>query len=208
MPKQTAYLNKEKTDFVILRWGFNWRKLSLNYNGNVIGLVPKKKELKKGQTFSLDSQRTISVKLTGLLFSNLEILVNGSYVKGSGNDPQVQLMQAYLTTLVFGLINLSIGTTVLLFQVKFFLNAGVGIETVLAGILVTLLALGIRRGSILALYGFWVLLMVDLLFSIYFAVEDHSNMIVSAALKIFLMIFIYRGVKAVKLIRAGKAAGA
>jgi hypothetical protein len=205
MPKQTTYLNAEKTDFVILSWGFNWKNLTVTYKGNNIGVIPNSKELKKGQTFSLDDKRTISVKLKGSLFPDLEILLNGSYVKGSATDPRTQIKQVYFAALVFGLFNIVIGAVVSLGKINLFLNLGVGIGTIVTGAIIVLLALGIRKGFLWTLYGFWILLVLDVIFSVVYAAEANVSPVSGVAIKVFLMVYVYKGVKAVKTLKVERA---
>src|SRR5579871_4573277 len=137
MPKKTFYLDKDKTESLIVNWGFNWKNLILTLGEQVVGQVPNVKELRKGKTFTLPDNQVLSIRLKRkwVYIQELEILLNNKPIPGSGTDPHMQLKQVYYLLLFIGAFNFGLGLIALVTDIPILKTLGLGIGSIIIGLI-------------------------------------------------------------------------
>jgi hypothetical protein len=202
MPKETIWLNSEKTESVNMEWGFNWRNLTIRHQGNILGIISDRKTLRNGTDFALDRERTLSVKLSGRLFPDLLILLNGSYIPGSSIDPREKLKQIHTLTFIFGLFNLSAGIVLSLYYWKDLEKLEEGLGAGVTGLIIIILGYQIRKSSYLALFALISILLIEIILTGYFESIEKTKPDRGICLKLFILLFAFKGIKAIRTIKA------
>ncbi len=203
MAQHTYFLAENATDPLTLSWGFNWKNLKVIYQDELVGEIGTKKALIEGQEFQLPDNRKINVKLKGSFMPQLEVLADGAPVNGSATDPEAIISQIYKLSLVLGVLNFGLGLIAVFWPADFLLRLGMGVESMISGVIITGLAYGIKKRSMAALIGsiaFWVL---DYGLSIYFAAQETGSANPSSGLIMRLVIVysLYRGIGALKQLK-------
>lgn len=203
MPKLTYYLDAEQNEKLKISAGFAWKNTRIIYNGNEIGSFANQKEIKKGKEFEIDSTRNLSVKLKGNFQPELELLVNGEVIKGSPFDPAIQLKNVANAGIAIGSINIILGLITKLYNIKAFIEAGLGLGTIIMGLIIIGLALLVKRKSMVALAIIMALIVLDIIFGLYFASlqEKDINPTTGIMIKIFFLIYLYKGFSAIKKLK-------
>jgi len=201
MPSKTFHLAQDKQDSISISWKGVWKQVSITYNGQEVGSFNNQKELKTGNEFQLDAERKLSVKLSGQLFPELELLVNGQAIAGSPTDPNVQLKQVFNFSLGIGGLSLVVGLIAELFVIDFLLNIGIGLGSIIYGGLIILLAFGVKRKSIIALALIVGLIGLEIVGSVWIAAESQVNPTSGIVIKTFFLIFLFKGFGAIKKLK-------
>jgi hypothetical protein len=200
MPKKEYYLDSDKTERLDTEWKGYYKNFRVVYNGNEILQFENKKALVNGGEYKIDENRLLSVrlvkkKLTGV--ENLEILINSEPIKGSSTDPFEIVKGVWVLLYVLAGLNFILGLISELFSIEFLLNLGMGIGTIIVGLIYGLLGLLIKtKNSMIALIISILLLSADLILSIVY-ITSSSGYIV----KLFFIIMLSRGIGALKQIK-------
>ncbi len=205
MPNQTIFLNPDdKSDYLYISWDFNWKNLKVSYRNQLIGQVANSKELKQGQTFQLDENRTITVQLSGLVFSELEVLLDGNYIIGSASDPRKQLQSVYSATLVIGILNIALGLLAVMPGMDFLSSLGAGTSSLITGSLIIFLGYMVKKEHIAGLYTLILFFLADTLFSFYFLIQSGHSPTGALIFRIFILLYFFKGFKAFKTLSKEK----
>lgn len=197
MPTRMYAIEKDGEKRLALSWKSFWKDFTVALDGQVIGIFSGQKELEKGQTFQLPDGSTLDVKLARTLMSaDLQVLRNGKPLPGSGSDPRVRLKQSYGFIYFIGGFNLLLGFIALLFQVDFLYELGIGFYSILVGLIYLLLAFFVQRRSKLAL------ILALLFYGIETILGVIGGLAAGVVVRIFFMIFMWQGFKAIKELRA------
>lgn len=200
MPNKTFYLDSYKTEKIDISWGFSWNNTSISHNGTKIGFFDNQKELRKGKEFKLDEFKTLSVKLTGKLNPELELLVNGDVLVGSAKDPIIQLKNVSNLAIGIGSFSSIIGLIAELLNVEFLLNAGLGIISVIVGVIIIVLGILVKNKSYFALSLIMAIILLDITLTLYFAVKEggDTNPTNGIMIKSFFLLYLFKGFSAIK----------
>lgn len=205
MPTKIYYLDEARTQPLKVTWGWNWRKLAVSYQGQEIGQFATTSQLKEGNTFTLPDGRELAVQLrTRMAQPQLEILLDGQPLPGTDTHPRQQFQQARYVLWFLAAVNIGLGLLVELGQIAVLLEFGMGLSTILVG----LVFLGFEwwartRLTHWAFYAAIGLLVADMLATmILTASSNSSSSSVGFVTRIFMILALMRGAAAVKELRA------
>ncbi|MDO1451769.1 hypothetical protein Q0590_36180 [Rhodocytophaga aerolata] len=204
MPEKIYYLDPAKEQSLITRWGFNWKNFTILLNNQPIGTIATQKELKQGREFTLPDGQTLGVKLTGAIQPELELLLNGKELPGSATDPNEQLRQIFNLTIFLGILNVVIGIVSQMANIDVLTQMGLGIGSIMVGIVMVALAFGIRNRSLAALIAVIGLIGLDIVLTFYFATQNPSapNPTTTILIRLFLIYYLWRGIAAIRKLKA------
>ncbi len=187
-----------------LSWKSNWKDFTIRVDGQVIGMIPDEKALKKGLTFSLPDGSTLAVGLKSIwVGTELEVLRNGMPVPGSATDPETQLRGVVGILYFVAILSAVIGTIAALFRVEFLLNLGMGIPSVVFGVIFGWLGYFTGRRSIIALGLAIALFAADGIYSIIVLAQESRNPPMGAIIvRVLLLAGMCRGFPAIRRLRS------
>ena len=143
MGKMNYALEKGQKPRLQISWkGLGWKNVTIKLDGMEIGKIPSKNELMEGWEFLLDKNTTLKVKLAKRFNSwELQVLVNGQPVPGSASDPNRRLTIAYGMVFFVTGVNIIAGIIAELLKIDFLLNNGLGIYSVIFGVIMGIMGL-------------------------------------------------------------------
>jgi hypothetical protein len=206
MPGKFYSLDEDGKQILEVSWKGNLKKLELKLNNKLLDRFENRKELIQGKEIEINHDTVLSVKLVKemYLFSELELLVNGYPVKSSMTDPVKKLNDVFLIIMFIAAINLIFGLLGMIFETGFFTSLGIGVWNIIyAGIFAMLGFIMRGKKSMFAMISMIVLMVLDIVSSFLFLAEvpDQINPAGPVLVKFFLMIYLFRGVKALKEFR-------
>jgi hypothetical protein len=205
MPTKTFYLDKESTESIVINHGYNWKNLTITKNGELIGQVENVKNLKEGRTFQLSNDKRLSIHLRikfGFI-QELEILLNGKPIPGSGTEPNQQVKQVYQLLLFIAVFNALLGLVAELADVDFLKSLGLGFGTIVIGVVNGLLAYLVKfRFSLIALYVAFGLMILDIILTLVFAADMGGSPTSGLMMKALFAFILFNGIPALKKMRS------
>jgi hypothetical protein len=206
MPKKLYSLDKEGKLILEVTWKRNFKNLELKLNNKPLGIIESREELIRGKTFEVSHNNLLSVKLVKelYLFSEIEILLNDQPVENSMTHPVRKLKDVFLVIMFISSINLIFGLLGLITDNRFFERIGAGFWNIIYAGIFVLLGLMIReKKSMFAMISIIVLMLLDIIATFLFMTEipGHINPVTSVMVKLFLTLYLLRGVKAIKEFR-------
>jgi len=202
MATKKYYLDDNKTDILQCSWGVNWKNFKIEYNNQIIVNNSDRKSLLNGITICLTPDKTLYAKLKQGLTQELELLINGQPIKGSATDPVQQIRLAFALTLIIGGINIFLGLLALITNNQMLLNLGLGMGSLVFGVVILVLAFGIKKEIAWAAFSVTGLLTIDIIISIYLSVNAGGNpSIAGIILRLFFIIYIYKGGQAIRKLK-------
>lgn len=203
MPKQSYALETGGEKRLEVSWKAMWKDFTVSLDGKKVGVVPDQKALASGREMNLPDGSTLSVQLVSKLWEpELRLLRNGQPLPGSGSDPAARFKAAYSMVYFVAGLNLVLGLTSLLFNVEFLQQIGIGVGSIIFGLIFVVLGFFTQRKSMIAL----------ILAIVIFAIDGISGFVISASqgstasasgmvARIFLMIPMVQGVNAIKYLK-------
>jgi hypothetical protein len=201
MPKRTFHLKNDKQDTITVSWKLAWKQTQIFFNDNLIGSLDGEKELKKGNVFEIDDFRKLSIKLKGKVLPELELLINGKYIDGSPTDPTMQLKGVYNLILVLAGLSVLVGTITEVFQVELLMNAGLGLGSIITGVVMLGLGYWVSKRSMIALALIFLIIISDIVATFWMATHTHASGSQGIVLKIFILIYLFKGFGAIKKLK-------
>jgi hypothetical protein len=161
VPTARFALERDGPKRLEIRWGLGWGlRTVVTLDGKEIGSIPGRKELKEGRLFPLEDGSTLSVQSgPNLITQEFRVLRDGRPLPGSASDPAQRLRVASGVLLVIGGLSIAVGLVAELFRVQQLMQRGIGLGSMIEGVVYVLLAVLARRRSVVAL-GIAVALMV------------------------------------------------
>lgn len=175
MPKRKYALERGGDKSLEIIWEGSWKNTKVRLNGNLIGAIPTKKELRTGQIFQLPDGTALRVQLVN---NELRVLRNDKPLPGSSSDPAARLAQSFGIIYFIAGLNIALGFIALIFQVEFLQTLGFGIISVAIGFVFLVLGFFTQRRSLIALiialiiYGLDTVLVLFSLFNIVLALSS------------------------------------
>lgn len=208
MPTKTYYLDDAQTDAITAKWGMFFRNFEVSHNGQPLGPAASAGELGQGLRYSLPDGRIFSAQLLrnqGL--RELELLLDGRPLPGSGTHPHERIRQAWYVLLFVAVLSVGLGLVALFGQVEVLLQLGLGWASIVEGLIFLALGwLGYSRRSVAALAVALVLLVLDGVLSIGSAIADgHSPAAGGLITRFFFCVLVFRGLQAARQLRAEAA---
>jgi len=204
MPTKTFYLDKESTEPIIISHGFNWRNLTIKKDGELIEQVENAKILQEGKAFHFSDGRIFSIKLIKKigLIQELEVMLNGTPIPGSGTESNQQVKQVYQLLLFIVAFNVILGLVAELANVDFLKVLGLGYGTIVIGIINGILAYLVKfKLSSVALYIAIGLMLIDIILTVVFAAEMGGNPTSGLMMKAIFTFVLFKGIPALKKVR-------
>ncbi len=184
-------------------WKGLYKETSVYFDDQLVGTIQGQKALTTGQDFTLIDGSTLHVQLVSKVFNTeLQVLRNGQPLPGSASDPQARLKGAYTITYFIAGLNLVLGIVATLFQVELLLELGIGIYSILFGLIFLVLAIFVQRKSMAALIIAIILFIGDGVLGFVFAILAGA-MPSTAGLfgRIILLIPMFMGIGAIKALK-------
>jgi len=115
------------------------------------------------------------------------------------NHPSFTIKLAYWILFIFGGLNLFAGLAAVTFHIGLLLQSGVGLVTILTGIILLTLGYYVRRRVILALYiAIAMFVLSGIVAYIYTASMPTGNILCTLMFRFLLIIPLYRAIAAIK----------
>lgn len=148
MPNQNYALERGGEKSLEISWKGRFLNVDVRFKGNLLGTIPNKKELQKGQIFQLPDETSLLVQM---IQSELRVLRDGQPLPGSISDPASRLKLSFQIIFFIAGFNIVLGIVVLFFQVEFLQSMGYGIFSVAIGLVFLVLGFFTHRRSRTAL---------------------------------------------------------
>lgn len=206
MPTQQYALEPNGPKRLILSWNMFWKNLVVSYDGVVLGSVPSKKELTSGQSFALPDGSAVQVQLvSGFGSTELRLTRNGQPLPGSAADPISRLNTAVGTVFFIAGLNIILGLVAEVFQVSLLQQLGLGISSIIFGLIFLVLGWFVKRHSLIALFLAIGLFIVDGLLGFVLAAAAGGNPgNAGLVMRVFLIIGMLQGVPALRQLKRSK----
>ncbi len=203
MPKQLYALEPGGKKRLELSWNAFWKDFTVSLDGKPVGVIPDQKALTKGQEMTLRDGSTLKVQLvTQFAGAELRVLRDGRPLPGSGSDPETRFKNAYIMVYLLAGLNLVLGTLALLFQVALLQELGIGLGSIIFGLILLVLGFFTQRKSMIALILAIVIFAVDGIAGFVMAAsQGYPSSASGMVVRIFLLIPMIQGVKAMKELR-------
>lgn len=152
MPRRRYALTRGEPKRVEVSSRFFRSDLTIRFDGNIIGTIPTRQELKAGREFSLGDGSVLQVQLVqNFLNTHLRVLRNGQPLPGSPSDPFQILKTTYGVIFFIGGLNIVEGIVLALVQNLPSTLQGSSIGALISGLVFVLLGFFVRRRSAIAL---------------------------------------------------------
>lgn len=209
MPTKTLYLDDARIQPITATWGMFYRNFAVSYAGTALEPTNPEATIAQGRQYRLPDGRIFSARHKQNAYpQEMELLIDGQPVPGSGTHPRERIKQAWYVLLFVGVLNLGLGLAAELGNVTVLLNFGLGWGSVVEGFLFLALGwLGYSRRSVPALTAALVLLVLDAVLSIGGALAaGHSAGLGGLVMRFFFCITVFRGLQAARQQRQEEAA--
>ncbi len=210
MPKKEYALEAKGPKRLTLEWSGLWKNMRVQVDGQLLGTIENSAALKAGKEFSIPAGGTLKVQLKqSFANTELQILLNGEPLPGSASDPEQRFATAVNLLMIIGGLNIVAGLVVMLFNVEFLARLGIGLESLIIG--VVFLGLGFatkKTRSMVALALGVGLFGLTSVFSIIGAVGATGRPPIGAIVfRVILFMGMAKGFGALKELKAKEAAG-
>lgn len=209
MPKLSYAFEAGGEKRLTLTWKGGYRNMTVTLDGSPLGVIADQKALRAGQEFRLMDGSILKVQLVNKISgSELQVLRNGQPLPGSSSDPQAKLKTAaYMVFFIAGL-NLVLGILSVLLKSEFLQAAGIGIFSIIFGLVFLLLGFFVWRRSSVALILAIVIFALDGILGIVLAVsQGYTPATGGLLMRIVLLIPMIQGVGAIKALKASSHPG-
>ena len=211
MPTKTFYLDDARTEPLTATWGLLFRNFTVSYAGNPLEPTNPEATIAEGRYYRLPDGRTFSARHKQNSYpQELELLIDGQPVPGSGTHPNQRIKQAWYVLLILGILNIGLGLVTEFGHIEALAQLGAGWGSLVEGIAsIALGYFGYFRTSVSALTIALVLLALDAAFSIVSAVTTgHSPAIGGLFMRAYFCLVVFRGMQAARQLRREAAAAA
>ena len=212
MPSKTYYLDDARTDAITAKWGFFlYNNFAVSYAGRELAATDPHAKIAKGRHYPLPDGRVFSAQLKENSYpQQLELLIDGQPVPGSGTHPREQIKQAWYLLLGLGMLNVGLGLTTEFGHFEALKQLGLGWGSLVEGVAFVALGwLGYYRHSVPAFTIALVLLILDGIVSIGSAVAtSHPPALGGLFMRFFFCLVVFRGMKAARQLRNEEALAA
>lgn len=200
MPANKFYLDEEKTNEIELSWRGIWKDITVKHNGTPIGGFENFRHLKEGNSFVLHDGSRLDIYYSSAYGDQgLRISHNGRPLKGSSGDPEAKLKGIFAIACFIGGLNFIVGALGQ-FEVSEML-VEMGANWILMVIGAAIIGLGYvtwKKVSAAALTGIILIIAIDILSTVYFAMDSGGNVpITGVGLKVLFIIQFVRGYGAI-----------
>ena len=206
MPKREFALREGGPKQVRVQWKGMWKDVRVSFDGAEVGVIPNQKALKAGEDIRLPDGSTLHIQLQTGLSAGLHLLRNGEPLPGTTSDPKAQLAAAYGTIYFVAGLSAAVGVAAL-GGVTLLQQLGFGWTSIGAGVLMGGLGYLVSRRSRAALIAAIVLFAADGVVGLWASIDAGTGHVPTTgiALRVFLIIAMARGYKAMSEVDAREA---
>lgn len=211
MPTKTFYLDDARTEPLIADWGLFYRNFTVRYAGTALAPTNPEATIAQGRQYHLPNGRVFSAQLKQNTYpQELELLIDGQPVPGSGTHPVERVKQAWYLLLTLGILNIALGLVAEFGHVEILLQFGAGWGSVVEGIAYVALGyFGYFRNFVPAFTIALVLLVLDTVLSVSTAIAtNHSPALGGLFMRAFFCLVVFRAIKAARQLRQEQTAAA
>ncbi len=200
MPKQLLALERNGPKRLEIAWDLRWRMVTVKVDSQEIGRIEGGMEaVQKGQEFILPDGRVLLVQLKRNLFSaNLEVKMDGKPVPGSSTDPESRWRTAYGILFFLAGLNIILGLVVWLFDITYLASIGLGVSSILFGLVFLVLGYFVRQKSKAALIIAIIIFTIDAISGVFLSAAATGNPGASGiVLRSIFLVYLVRGISAI-----------
>jgi hypothetical protein len=199
MPKQSYFLNADKTDVIELSWRGFWKDITVTHNGHVLGTFHSFSHLKQGQYFTLHEGSTLHIYYSKAYGDQgMKVTINGFPVKGSSGDPEVRLKGVMGIAIVIGALQFILGAIGEFGDVELLQEMGVSWPLMVIGAVIIGLGYCVYKfRSVAALIVIIVIIGLDALLTLAFSIEGGRMSFGGIFIKVFMIIALAKGFSAI-----------
>jgi len=213
MPARKFALSPREQPRIELTWKGIWKNIRVLFDGEELGVIENMSALKEGREFVMPrGLGTLRVQLVQSFGSaELQVLRNGQPLPGSGSDPAVQLKGAWGILFFVAGLNFLLGLGAVLFEIEIFEQLGLGIGSIVAGVLYLALGLLVKEKRSRVALGVAIgLFALDGIVTVVSAMGASSTPPVSGiVMRVFLLLPMIKGFAAIRQLEASeRGAGA
>ena len=204
MPTKTFYLDANHTEPLTAKWGLFYRNFTVSHGGTVLAPSNPDATIAQGRQYRLPDGRIFSAQHKQNTYpQELELLIDGQPVPGSGTHPVERIKQAWYILLILGILNIGLGVVAEFGHIEVLLQFGVGWGSIVEGIAYIALGyFGYFRTSVPALTTALVLLVLDAIVSITSAFSTGNSPAFGGLLmRAFFCVAVFRAVQAAQQLR-------
>ena len=203
MPTREFSLEPDGPKRVKIEWKGMWKNIRVSFDDQPLGVIENQKALKAGADFGMPDGKTLHVELATGLQANLQVLLDGKPLPGSGNDPATQLKTAVGIVYFIAGLNVVVGVAAMA-GVGFLLEMGLGWPTVVEGTIIGGLGYWVQeRRSKAALIVVMALVAASGILSVMVATEaGHQPPIGGTVVRVLFLLFMFTGLKAIDKLEA------
>lgn len=153
MQKMTYALEPGGPKRLEVSWNAMWKDFTVKVDDRVVGRASGPKELREGKKFRLKDGSTLNIRLRNKLSGvELEILRDGQPLPGTSADPETRLKNAFGIVFFISVLNTVLGMASVLFPASFWQTVGIGVPSIVFGLVFLVLGLLVKRKSQVALW--------------------------------------------------------
>ena len=208
MPSKTFYLDDTRTQPLTASWGMFFRNFTVSYAGTALAAIHPEASIAEGRQYPLPDGRIFSAQHKQNTYpQEMELLIDGQPIAGSGTHPVERIKQAWYVLLFVGVLNLGLGLAAELGKVAVLLELGLGWGGAVEGVIFLVVGwLGYSRRSVPALTIALVLLVLDAALSIGGALTaGHAAGLGGLVVRLYFGLTVFRGLQAARQLRREQA---
>jgi hypothetical protein len=200
MPSKRFALEKDGPERLDVSWSAGFKDVSLALDGSTLAEFVSADEIRTTRTTPLPDGSRLEVVLDKYgPFPELRISRDGVPLPGSPTDPHFQLAQASMVLFLVAGFNAVVGAVAVLIDNDFLKGNGIGWPSIWAGIVYAVLAVLVKRGSVLALGVAVTLFVLDGLYTFVLAANAKlAPPIGSVVMRFFLLMPMIRAFSAIQ----------
>ncbi|QDE90924.1 hypothetical protein BHS06_19215 [Myxococcus xanthus] len=194
-----------------LSWGWGWKQFTVTLDGKVVGTLDGgTAELKRGVFFKLPDGSSLNVLLqSGVFRTALAVSRDGEALPGSDTDPAQQVKSAANLLYFLAGLNTLLGVIALLVESEVLEAAGMGLGSILFGLVVAVLGFFTYRGTRVAPILAGILYIADALFTVVDTLSGGGRPpIFALIIRAYIVITLFTAAKAAAELRRREQEGA
>ena len=187
-----------------LSWKARWKRFTVKFDDQEVGVIPSRAELLEGRDFDLPDGSRLRVQLKFIFLPMLALYRNDEPLPGTDADPHKRLRRACTTIFVLAGISLLFGAIIEIASIRAFQKEGFGVALLIVGFVWFVLGLLVRRRSMIALAIAVILLLVDLVGSGYIIGQTENGLVsLGFLIKIAMLLWMSAAFSAIRELKEG-----
>jgi hypothetical protein len=203
MPTQRYALERGGPERLEIAWRGMWKEVTVHFDDQEVGVIPNRRALSAGQSFTLPDGSTLHVQLVSKVSTTeLQVFRDGQPLPGSASDPHQRLRMAYGMVFFIAALNVILGLIATLGPAAFLRSLGIGVLSIVFGLIFAVLGAFVMRMSAVALIAAIVLFALDgILGFVLVASADIAPNIGGVVARAFFLVPMVQGVRAIAVLK-------